>query len=452
MQAGPMNWNGAARMDAAVTEVRRPLRGQMLILEGAAARADRLEAAGAAPQCTSIRDHSRQKIGIRQIPGLVAIRRKGGKRQAHRLVPMHVDFDTPCRRIAALRVLVTFVAWSGFAAASPAASPTPPTKPRAARVHSVAAPRVMVVTMFQPEAQAWLDHLGPWRETPVPGLSEDYPVVHCNRAEVCVMTTGMGHANAAASTMALVLSRQFDLSHTYFLIAGIAGIDPEHGTLGTAAWARWLVDFGLQWELDARESPEGWPGGYLGINTKSPSDKPPLDYRTEVFRLDEALLQKAWSLSRDAPLADSEAAKTARARFSDSPANRPPSVTQCDTLAGDTWFSGSRLGERATAWTRILTDGQGVYCTTQQEDNATYESLRRGAAAHRLDLRRIAVLRAGSDFDRPAPGQTAGDNLLNYAAQGGFDIALQNLFIAGDPLVQAISTHWPDWRDGVPAR
>lgn len=314
-------------------------------------------------------------------------------------------------------------------------------------------PRVMIISMFGPEAQNWLDNLGPWDDITVPGLSPDYPVVHCNRARVCVMTTGMGHTNAAVSTMALVLAREFDLSRTYFLIAGIAGINPEIGTLGSVGWARWLVDFGIQWEIDAREIPPEWDqlGGYLGINTKSPTEKPPLDYRTEVFQLNEALLRKAYALSKDTTLNDSPEAQAARAKFPNAPANQPPSVLQCDTMAGDTWFSGTALGKRATEWTKILTDGKGVYCTTQQEDNATYEALKRGAALGRADLKRIAVLRAGSDFDRPYPGQTSVDNLLNYQAQGAFVISLQNLYLAGNKLVQTIAKNWSSWKDGVPA-
>lgn len=314
------------------------------------------------------------------------------------------------------------------------------------------APKLVIVTMFAPEARLWLERLGPWRATRVPGLAADYPEVKCNRQQVCVMTTGMGHSNAAASTMALAFSPAFDLRHSYFLVAGIAGINPEHGTVGSVAWARYLVDFGLQWEIDAREIPPDWPVGLLGINTKHPGEKPPPDYRTEVFQLDERLLQKALALSRGVPLADAPEAQAARAGFAAAPANQPPTVLQCDTVAGDTWFSGRHLGERASEWTRLLTDGKGAYCTTQQEDNATYEALKRGAAAGRLSLQRVAVLRAGSDFDRPHPGQTAADNLLGYAAQGGFDISLENLYRAGLPLVQAITGAWPAWRAGVPAR
>ena len=310
--------------------------------------------------------------------------------------------------------------------------------------------KVMIISMFGPEGQVWLDHLGPWRDIRVPGLSPDYPVVHCDRSSVCVVTSGMGHSNAAASITALVFSRMFDLSHTYFIVTGVAGMDPAHGTLGSTAWARYLIEFGIQWEIDAREIPADWTTGYLGIDTMGPTQKPPLDYRTEVFQLNEALLSAAYTLSRGVPLADSAQAQAARSKFAYGPANLPPSVLQCDTVSDDTWFSGTLLAQRAREWTKIVTDGRGVFCTAQQEDNATYEALKRGASAKLLDLDRVAVLRAGSNFLRPYDGQTSADNLLNYTAQGGFPIALENLYRTGSPLVQQIVDNWRTWRRGVP--
>jgi purine nucleoside permease len=359
---------------------------------------------------------------------------------------------TLSRRSRRIRVPLLVVA----AATAMFASACAPVRPQSTADTSASATaqpvKVMIISMFAPEGQVWLDKLGPWKAISVPGLSPDYPDVHCNAQGVCVMTTGMGHANAAASLMALTFSDRFDLRKTYFMIAGIAGIDPARGTVGSAAWAKYLVDFGIQWELDAREKPAAWPSGYLGINTKGPSQMPPLDYKTEVFPLNPALADAAYSLSRNAVLADSPEAQAARAKFAYAPANQPPAVIQCDTLAGDTWWSGKYLGERARAWTRQLTDGKGVYCTTQQEDNATYEALKRAAAANRVDLARVADLRTGSDFDRPHAGQSAADNLLGYATQGGFGPAVENLYRAGNPLVQDIVVHWSDWRDGVPKR
>ena len=104
----------------------------------------------------------------------------------------------------------------------------------------------------------------------------------------------------------MALSPKFDLRKSYFLIAGIAGISPKHGTLGTTAWAHYLVEFGTQWELDSRDAPKDWPTGYLGINTKGPNEKPPLDYKTEVFELNPKLQAKAFALSQKVELTESK--------------------------------------------------------------------------------------------------------------------------------------------------
>jgi purine nucleoside permease len=310
--------------------------------------------------------------------------------------------------------------------------------------------KVLVITMFGPEAAPWLAQLPPTRSVRVPGLSAEYPDVKCTAAGVCVMTTGMGHANAAASTLALALSPRLDLTHAYVVVTGIAGISPDVGTLGAAAWARYLVDFGLQQEFDARDAPPSWDTGYVGIGAPDPAAKPQLAYGTEVFQLDEVLLQRALALSRTARLEDDDTAAAYRKLYPQAAAQAAPGVLQCDTLAGDTWWHGDRLGARAAAWTRLLTDGKGTYCTTQQEDNATYEALRRRAAAGRLDLHRVAVVRTGANFDRPHPGQSAQESL--NAVSGGFPIATANLYKAAWPLVSEIVGHWAQWREGVPAR
>ena len=313
--------------------------------------------------------------------------------------------------------------------------------------------KVMIVNMFDLEAAPWHAALKLQRAVRVPGLTKDYPVVRCTTSGVCQMTTGMGHANAAASMMAVIYSRLFDLRHTYFLIAGVAGIDPDYGTIGTAAWARYLVDTGLAHEIDAREMPPGWSDGYFGLLTNGPGQKPQFDYRSEVFHVDEPLLQKALQLSRGAALDDSADVQDYRKFYPRAPANAAPEVTQCDTAAGDTWWSGRRLGEHATQWTRLLTDGHGVYCTTQQEDNATLVALTRGAESGLTDIRRVAVLRSGSDFDRPYPGQSVLDSMLKQRSiDGAIRISTTNLVHAGMPLVQDIVANWSKWQIGVPAR
>lgn len=311
--------------------------------------------------------------------------------------------------------------------------------------------KVMIVTMFGPETKVWLDHLGPWDVINIPGLSPDYPDIHCNRQSICVMTTDMGHANAAASLMALTFSNQFDLRQSYFLITGIAGIDPMQGTLGSAAWAKYLVDFGAQWEIDSREKPKEWPSGFVAVGGKSPNELPHLMNHTEVFELNPKLVDVAFALSKKVPLADSPGARATRAKYTYSPANEPPKVLQCDTLSGDTWWAGDLIGNRARAWTKQLTHEKGTYCTSQEEDNATYAALKRAASAGRIDLLRVAVLRTGSDFDRPYPGQSAFDSLSSFESAGGFAPAVENLYRAGLPLITNISEYWQEWRGGVPS-
>jgi purine nucleoside permease len=313
--------------------------------------------------------------------------------------------------------------------------------------------KVLIISMFEPEAAPWIAPLKLTEKVSVPGLLPDSPALRCNTDDVCLMVAGMGHANAAASTMALTLDARFDLRRTYFLIAGIAGIDPVMGTVGTATWARYLVDYGIAHELDARDMPKGWRTGYHGIMTKGPGVKPKFEYHTEYAQLDEALLQKALALTKNATLADNDKARAYRAKYKKAPANQPPQVVQCDTLGGDTWWHGKHLGDHATAWTRLLTDGKGRYCTTQQEDNATQNALMRAAAAGKVDLKRLAVLRTASNFDRPYPGQSAHASLIasTTGGSGGFMPATANLFNVGGLLVNDIVRNWAQWREGVPA-
>ncbi|MCR5866304.1 purine nucleoside permease [Aquincola sp. J276] len=142
---------------------------------------------------------------------------------------------------------------------------------------TAAAPRpikAVVITMFAPEAEGWVKPFKLDERIPVPGLFPDYPAIQCNTDDVCLLTTGMGHANAAASTLALTLDPRFDFTRTWFLIAGIAGIDPQQGTLGTAAWARWLIDFGIAHEIDAREMPRAGPPATTACSPRAPARSP----------------------------------------------------------------------------------------------------------------------------------------------------------------------------------
>jgi purine nucleoside permease len=346
--------------------------------------------------------------------------------------------------VSAARALIAglaIVAASCGSDAAPAAGGSHTGAPRAVKV--------MIVNMAFLEGQGFVKELGLDEEIPVTGLGTAAPNVLCNADDVCELTTGMGYANAAASVTALIQRSGLDLSRTYVIIAGIAGVDPEQGTIGTAAWARYVVDFGFANEIDAREMPAAWPYGYFGIGAAAPSDPPANDYDAAVFQIDEALLQAAYALSKDVALGDSAAAAKFRANYASAPANEPPRVTQCDVVSSDTWFAGNALTVRAREWTKLLTNGKGVACMSAQEDNATLEVLKRGAAAGKVDLTRVLVLRTASDFAAPYGGQTDADGLVSSLAQGGIGPSTENLFAAASPVIRAIVTDWSAWRMGT---
>ncbi|KAL3492425.1 putative purine nucleoside permease [Aspergillus germanicus] len=318
-----------------------------------------------------------------------------------------------------------------------------------------------IISMFTPEATIWhsiLDFNLLAHNISLPGLSPLFPTIHCTPThEVCQIVTGKGEINAAVTISALLFSTHFNLTRTYFLIAGIAGISPEHGTTGSVTLPRFAVQPALQHEIDIRELPGNFSTGYIPQGSTRPGTFPKTVYGTEVFELDARLVDIAAGFARNASLADSEAARRYRTNYMTADgryhaATQSPGIVQCDTSTSDVYFAGHILTSTFANTTKGLTGGRGVYCTSQQEDNATLEALLRGAKAGLVDFRRIIIMRSGSDFDRPFPGQSALEGLL-YSDHGGFAIALENLYLAGWEIIKAILKGWDEaFRDGLGER
>lgn len=281
----------------------------------------------------------------------------------------------------------------------------------------------------------------------VPGLSPLFPEVHCTKdSNVCQVVTGEGQINAAVTLSSLAASPQFDLTSTYFLVAGIAGVNPEVTTINSVTFARYAVQVALQYEIDLRELPDNSSTSYFPQGGSAPFQYPTSIYGTEVFEVNADLQAIAAKFARQATLADSKTSQEYRALYSKADGayvagTNPPSVMECDVATSDVYYSGTRLGEAFGHTMSVLTNGTGVYCTSQQEDNATLEALMRAAQHKRVDFSRIIVMRSGSDFDRQHPDQSALDNLL-YADQGSFDPSVQNLYNAGVSVVQGILQGW----------
>jgi purine nucleoside permease len=318
------------------------------------------------------------------------------------------------------------------------------------------------------------------RNITVPGLSPLYPDVHCTaNGEVCQLVTGESgtqykmrcvvefralwltksrrslEINAASSITALTFSPFFSFIKTYFLIAGIAGVNPEVATLGSVTFARYAVQVALQYEFDAREIPSNFTTGYVPQGSTDPTMYPQSIYGTEVFEVNDALRQIAIGFAKTATLNDSSAAVAYRANYATTSAYtagaKGPSVVACDVATSDVYFSGTLLSEAFGNTTKLFTNGTGIYCTTAQEDNATLEALLRGAINNITDFKRIIIMRTASDFDRPYAGEADTFNLF-YANQGGFDPAIQNIYLAGVKVVEGILRGWePLFEKGINA-
>ncbi|MGD9890166.1 MAG: purine nucleoside permease [Dehalococcoidia bacterium] len=263
----------------------------------------------------------------------------------------------------------------------------------------------------------------------------------------------MGIPNAVASLMAVGFIASLDLRSTYLLGAGIAGTPPQVGTLGTAAWAEWVVDAGAANEIDSRELPSDWLYPYFHLGCETPWCTDGFETGTEVFHLNPALREAAYRLSKDIELADSDAARTYRANFPGQVANDAPRVIRADSASTETFFGGRILSDWLTWWVEQWTGGQGTYGMANNEDHGTMTSLRRLAGAKLVDWDRVMVLRTASDFDQPYPGETALQAIGDSGSDGlpiAFDISLENAYRAGSAVTREIIGNWPAWEGGVP--
>jgi purine nucleoside permease len=316
--------------------------------------------------------------------------------------------------------------------------------------------KVVVVAMFEfgadtgdkpGEYQYWVEREKLDRVIPFP---QGYHDLRMNRDGVLGLLTGVGTAKAAASVMALGLDPRFDLTKAYWLVAGIAGVDPADASLGSAAWAEYVVDGDLAYEIDAREIPSDWKTGFVPLRKSVPYEQPRVTPdEGESYRLNAKLVDWAFHLTEHVELPDDEKMRNARASYASANARRPPFVLKGDTLSASTFWHGRLLNQWANDWVRYHTDGKGNYVTTAMEDTGTMQSLTFLSKAGRVDLNRVMVLRTASDFDQPKPGQTAAESLeQNKIGQyAGFGPALEAAWRVGHTVVSTLVANWPQYRD-----
>lgn len=332
--------------------------------------------------------------------------------------------------------------------------------------------KVVVVTMFEIGADEG-DRPGEfqlWKKGQKLSTCLPFPLSHhpiCINPETGVMgiVTGMGTAKAAAAIMALGLDPRFDLTHSYWLVAGIAGFDPQDASIGSAAWATWLVDGDLAHQIDAREIPDTWTSGYFPLF----DTKPLLENQThdlaklnrhgqstngEVYKLNSQLTDWAFELTKNVPLNDYPAMQALRAKYTGFPnAQKPPFVLKGDQLAASTFWHGDLLNQWANNWTHYWTGGQGNFVSSGMEDTGSYQAIIYLDNAKKADKSRFMVLRTGSNYSMQPPGLSPLENLQQESGENGYagmTSSLESAYLVGSKVVNNIVENWPKYKTNMP--
>ena len=319
--------------------------------------------------------------------------------------------------------------------------------------------KVVVVAMFEQgedtgdapgEYQYWVEREHLDRILP---LDAGYRHVRLNDQGVLGVLTGVATAKAAATIMALGLDPRFDLSHAYWLVAGIAGGDPADVSLGSAVWAHWIVDGDIAHEIDAREIPPDWPTGYVPLRRFTPYEQPVDAGWGELYELNPALVNWAYALTKDTSLADDSTIREKRSHFEQPAAQRPPFVAMGDELSASNFWHGRKMDEWANVWVRYYTGGKGNFMVTGMEDTGTLQSLTFLAHAGKVDLQRVLVLRTISNYDQQPVGLTAAQSLSEQKVgkYGAFLPSLEAAYAVGHQVVNTIVAHWDQYRDHLPS-
>ena len=321
--------------------------------------------------------------------------------------------------------------------------------------------KVVVVTMFergeaqgdQPgELQYWVERFPLSTAIAFPQGNQD--LYYNEEQGVLAITTGVGSINSAASIMALGMDPRFDLRQTYWVVAGIAGADPEDMPLGSAAWAEWLVDGDLMHEIDGREIPTDWETGIFPLRETEPfPEKAPNPESGAVFQLNPSLTEWAYQLTKSTQLEDTEDLQQLRIRYQNYPeAQRPPMVLKGDHIAAMTFWHGKMLNTWANRWDDYWTEGKGSFVTSAKEDTGTAQSLQFLDNAGKVDAHRLLVLRTASNFTMPPEDMTAAESMKNEnSGYSAYIPSLEAAYLVGNKVVRTLLENWEQYRDQLPS-
>ena len=318
--------------------------------------------------------------------------------------------------------------------------------------------RAVIVTTFEigqdtgdvpGEFQLWVEREHLDEIVPFPGGT--HPLRTNKEHTVLGMVSGTTLVNATASMMALGLDPRFDLTHAYVLINGIAGVDPQAASIGSAAWASYVIG-DVAREIDRADMPAEWPYGWfpVGAHAPNPPAVPAAPWtRSNLYVLNPKLAAWAFDRTKNLKLEDDAKVAEFRAGFTGfAEAQRPPFVLMGDTFASDYYWHGTVMTQFARDWVKLFTAGKGRFAMTEMEDSGFMNAIERLDAMKRMDGARVMVLRSGSNYSMPRPGHTAVESVT--APYIGSRVALEAAWLCGSTALHEILANWKVTRETVP--
>jgi purine nucleoside permease len=324
-------------------------------------------------------------------------------------------------------------------------------------------PRAVIVAYFEigadtgdrpGELQYWVERDRLDRSIQVPGMSR--PVrANADGSEIAV-AVGPGNINPAVNLMALGNDSRFDLRSSHWLVNGIAGISPADGTIGSAIWTDFVINGDLAKEIDPREKPASWPDGFLSLDGATPSDPKGSGWeddvrswsgtdahanrRGNVIRLNLALLDWAFQLTRNTALPEDKDMRKLRAQYVDYAGTaKGPTIQKGANLATEIFWHGKLMDAWAHRWVEFETDGVAHLGTTAMNDTGTLLALHALTLEGKADWNRALLLRTASNFDMPPPGNSAAENLQSerHGSYAAYLPALEAAYTVGHTVVAA---------------
>jgi purine nucleoside permease len=327
-------------------------------------------------------------------------------------------------------------------------------------------PTVVVIAYFElgedtgdkaGELQNWVEREHLDRVITVPGV---FNHVRANRdGSMVALKVGPLSINPAVNIVALGNSPLFDLSRSYWLLQGICGVTPLHGTIGSAVWTSFVVDGDAVREIDSRELPPGWdtnsfplmadhPYPTARVQTGGPEDARTwtepvfhISPRHDMVMLNPKLTNWAYRLTRGIALEDTEPMQRQRASYAGFPeAQQPPCVAVGGSLSTERFWMGARMDDWANQWMDYMSDSRSSFVTAGQNDIGSLVAIASLGQAGMADPNRVLLLRAASDFTRQPPNADLARFISSeqHGSYTGYDAAIEALYRVGSPVVHRL--------------